>query len=135
MFRTGLVSVSFREHTPREILTAMKNVGLRYIEWGSDVHAPADDVDALTALAALQREFGIAAAHTAPISGSGRTARRSSCAISVPLRCWGHGCCAYGRAAGAARTIRRRRRSGSLRSAGGWRPLPRSRRSPLSGVP
>ena len=60
MFKTGLVSVSFREHTPREILTAMKNVGLRYIEWGSDIHAPADDVDALTALAALQREFGIA---------------------------------------------------------------------------
>lgn len=60
MFKTGLVSVSFREHTPREILTAMKNVGLRYIEWGSDVHAPADNGETLAGLAALQREFDIA---------------------------------------------------------------------------
>ena len=59
MFKTGLVSVSFREHTPREILTAMKTVGLRHIEWGSDVHAPADNGKALAELAALQREFGI----------------------------------------------------------------------------
>ena len=38
--KLGLVSVSFRGHTPREILEEMKKVGLSCIEWGSDVHAP-----------------------------------------------------------------------------------------------
>lgn len=56
---TGLVSVSFRAHTPREILCAMQKAGLRYIEWGSDVHAPCRDVARLDELAALQSEFGI----------------------------------------------------------------------------
>ena len=31
----GLVSVSFREHTPAEILTAMQSAGLTCIEWGN----------------------------------------------------------------------------------------------------
>ena len=60
MFKTGLVSVSFREHTPREILTAMKDAHLGCIEWGSDVHAPFDNNKALSEIAALQREYGIA---------------------------------------------------------------------------
>ncbi len=57
--RTGLVSVSFRAHTPREILRAMQASGLTLIEWGSDVHAPCRDVHRLDELAALQREYGI----------------------------------------------------------------------------
>lgn len=57
--RTGLVSISFRKHSPREILEVMKKAGLAFIEWGSDVHAPAKDTDNLTNLAALQREYGI----------------------------------------------------------------------------
>ncbi len=55
---TGLVSVSFRAHTPREILGAMRDAGLRYIEWGSDVHAPCHDAVRLDELVALMREFG-----------------------------------------------------------------------------
>ena len=58
--RAGLVSVSFRGHTPREILCAMRDAGLDRIEWGSDVHAPCRDAQGLDALAALMREFGIA---------------------------------------------------------------------------
>ncbi len=57
--RTGLVSVSFRAHTPREILCAMRDAGLDYIEWGSDVHAPCLDAARLDELAELMREFGI----------------------------------------------------------------------------
>lgn len=57
--RAGLVSVSFRAHTPREILRAMQAAGLGYIEWGSDVHAPCHDVQRLDELACLQREFGV----------------------------------------------------------------------------
>ena len=59
MCRLGLVSVSFREHTPEEILTAMNDAGLTYIEWGSDVHAPCKDTDRILAIAELQRRYGI----------------------------------------------------------------------------
>ncbi len=40
MFEPGLVSVSFRQHTPAEILEAAARAGLRCIEWGGDVHLP-----------------------------------------------------------------------------------------------
>ena len=43
MFRTGLVSVSFRDKTPPEIIKAAAGAGLSCIEWGSDVHAPFSD--------------------------------------------------------------------------------------------
>ena len=58
-YKTGLVSVSFRPHTPEEILSAMKKAGLSYIEWGSDVHAPADNIENLKHLVALGEEYGI----------------------------------------------------------------------------
>ena len=40
MYSSGLVSISFRSHTPDEILRAAAESGLTQIEWGSDVHAP-----------------------------------------------------------------------------------------------
>ena len=55
----GVVSVSFRKHTPEEILKAMKASGLSFIEWGSDVHAPYNDTERLTALSKMQNEYGI----------------------------------------------------------------------------
>lgn len=55
----GLVSVSFRQHTPREILEAMQKEGLSCIEWGSDVHAPYDDTERLREISELQKEYGI----------------------------------------------------------------------------
>ena len=58
-YRLGLVSVSFRQHTPREILEATKAAGLACIEWGSDVHAPCHDVSRISAIAELQRVYGI----------------------------------------------------------------------------
>ncbi len=57
--RAGLVSVSFRKHSPREILCAMKGAGLSYIEWGSDVHAPCHDEARLDELVALMKEFDV----------------------------------------------------------------------------
>ena len=38
MFLTGLVSISFRQHTVEEIIAAVRSCGLQAIEWGSDVH-------------------------------------------------------------------------------------------------
>ena len=58
-YRLGLVSVSFRAHSPEEILRATRAAGLSCIEWGSDVHAPYTDAERLRGLAALQREYGI----------------------------------------------------------------------------
>lgn len=55
-YRLGLVSVSFRKHTPKEILDAMKAIGLEFIEWGSDVHATPEKAGEI---AVLQEEYGI----------------------------------------------------------------------------
>lgn len=41
----GLVSVSFRNHSAEEIVNAVKNAGLSYIEWGSDIHVPNGDIE------------------------------------------------------------------------------------------
>lgn len=58
-YNLGLVSITFRPHSPKEILEAVKTSGLCCIEWGSDVHAPCNDTERLQEIAALQREYGI----------------------------------------------------------------------------
>ena len=58
-YNLGLVSISFRKHTPREILEAMNGAGLTHIEWGSDVHAPYDDMEKVKQIAQMQKENGI----------------------------------------------------------------------------
>ncbi len=58
-FNLGLVSISFRKHSAEEILKAMKECGLGYIEWGSDVHAPCNDTENLKKIARLQNEYGV----------------------------------------------------------------------------
>lgn len=57
--RLGLVSVSFRSHTPEEILQAMKKADLSCIEWGSDVHAPFEDIEKVRRLASLQKDYDV----------------------------------------------------------------------------
>ena len=59
MYKLGLVSVSFRNLDPKQIITLVKNAGLSCIEWGSDVHAPAEDTARLLEIAKLQKENGI----------------------------------------------------------------------------
>ncbi len=58
-FKLGLVSVSFREHSTDELVKAVSDAGLDCIEWGSDVHAPYNDPDALAHIVKLQKEYGI----------------------------------------------------------------------------
>ncbi len=55
----GLVSVSFRQHSPEEIITACTDCGIAAIEWGSDIHAPADNISALRKIVKLQSEYGV----------------------------------------------------------------------------
>lgn len=59
MSALGLVSISFRNLSPEEIIGEVKNAGLACIEWGSDVHAPKDNPGRLEAIAGLQKENGI----------------------------------------------------------------------------
>lgn len=59
MKKLGLVSISFRDKMPEEILVAMKEAGLSYIEWGSDVHAPKDDTQKINEIVNLQKKYGI----------------------------------------------------------------------------
>lgn len=59
MFKTGLVSISFRSLEYTDIIALCKKNGLEYIEWGSDVHAPCNDRDRLYEIAALQAQNDI----------------------------------------------------------------------------
>ena len=43
-YSLGLASVSFRDRTPLEIIKAVFSAGLSFIEWGSDIHAPCEDI-------------------------------------------------------------------------------------------
>ena len=54
--KLGLVSISFRKHSPQEILVAIQSTPLTCIEWGSDVHCPPEKA---AELAALQQEYGV----------------------------------------------------------------------------
>ena len=59
MYNLGLVSVSFRPLCAEEVLRAMVENGLKYVEWGSDVHAPYTDGERLAQVAALQERYGV----------------------------------------------------------------------------
>ena len=59
MYYPGLVSISFRDHSPAKIALAASKFGLKYIEWGSDVHAPCSDITKLEQVAATQACYGI----------------------------------------------------------------------------
>lgn len=52
----GLCSISFRNNTPEEILKAMCEAELSYIEWGSDVHCPPEKAKEI---AELQEQYEI----------------------------------------------------------------------------
>lgn len=59
MFKPGVVSVSFRSLSAEDVIKITKEAGLEAIEWGSDVHAPATDKEALCRIAKLQKEAGL----------------------------------------------------------------------------
>ncbi len=58
-YNLGLVSVSFRDQSPKTVIEAASAAGLAFIEWGSDVHAPCTDIERLSEIAELQGEYGI----------------------------------------------------------------------------
>lgn len=59
MFYPGLVSISFRAHTPEEIAAEAQKCRLRWVEWGSDVHAPCGEEARLEDIRSLHAERGL----------------------------------------------------------------------------
>lgn len=60
--KTGLVSISFRKKSPKEIIRATKESGLEYIEWGGDVHAPMGKVKLAREIRRLMHGSGLKSA-------------------------------------------------------------------------
>ena len=59
MWKTGVTSVSFRQHTPQQIIAAAAAAGLDGIEWGADVHVPAGDLAAAEQVRQLTQAAGL----------------------------------------------------------------------------
>ena len=59
MIKSGLVSVTFRALSPREIVDLVCQAGLDGIEWGGDVHVPHGDIAQAKAVRALTEEAGL----------------------------------------------------------------------------
>ena len=59
MYKTGLVSITFRQLGIEEIIGLVKSTGLECIEWGGDVHLPHGDVERAILVGELTREAGL----------------------------------------------------------------------------
>ena len=55
----GLVSISFRDRTPTELIAASVRAGLQGIEWGGDIHVPHGNLNVAREVAARTREAGL----------------------------------------------------------------------------
>lgn len=59
MLTPGLVSVTFRQLAPQEIVDWVQRAGLAAIEWGGDVHVPHGDLARARQVGRLTREAGL----------------------------------------------------------------------------
>lgn len=59
MFDIGLVSITFRNVAVEDVIRMAAEAGLRHIEWGSDVHAPYNDIQRLRQIGELQKQYGV----------------------------------------------------------------------------
>lgn len=59
MLSAGLVSVTFRKLSPREIVTLMTRAGIEAVEWGGDVHVPHGDAPRAKEVAEMTAGAGL----------------------------------------------------------------------------
>jgi len=59
MIRSGLVSITFRALSPRQIVDLVAQAGLAGIEWGGDVHVPHGDLRQARRVRNMTREAGL----------------------------------------------------------------------------
>jgi len=98
MIRTGLVSVTFRNLSPADIVALVAGAGLDAVEWGGDVHVPHGDLETATDVGRLTREAGLEVcsygsyyrAFESPTEGlSFETVLRTADALGAPMvRVW-----------------------------------------------
>ncbi|MBX3051425.1 MAG: TIM barrel protein [Caldilineaceae bacterium] len=60
MIHSGLVSITFRKLSPRQVVDLIVQAGLDAIEWGGDVHAPHGDVAKAQEVAQMTADAGLA---------------------------------------------------------------------------
>lgn len=96
MFKTGLVSITFRQLMPKEIIELVVQAGLAGIEWGGDIHVPHGDVAQATSVQQWTADAGLVVAAYGsyyrvghPESGPFEAVLASAVALSTPLiRVW-----------------------------------------------
>jgi 3-dehydroshikimate dehydratase len=59
VIRSGLVSITFRQLSPAEIVALAAQAGLEAIEWGGDVHVPHGDVEQARAVRRTTEDAGL----------------------------------------------------------------------------
>ena len=57
--KVGLVSISFRKHSPDRILQAAAKADLQLIEWGGDVHVPHGDLQTADEIVARSAQYNM----------------------------------------------------------------------------
>ncbi|MBP1988461.1 sugar phosphate isomerase/epimerase family protein [Paenibacillus eucommiae] len=57
--KSGLLSVTFREMSPEQVIQLVSQAGLQGIEWGGDLHVPHGDFKKAAQVGELTREAGI----------------------------------------------------------------------------
>lgn len=57
--KKGLVSISFRKLSPEEIVELCVKTGLKYIEWGADVHLRPENIERIKAVKSLCEDRGL----------------------------------------------------------------------------
>lgn len=57
--KTGLVSITFRQLSPAQIVDLVSRAGLDGIEWGGDIHVPHGDLEAAREVLSLTRNAGL----------------------------------------------------------------------------
>lgn len=57
--KPGLLSVTFRNLSAREIISLARSAGLAGIEWGGDVHVPPDNIALAVEVGRMTREAGL----------------------------------------------------------------------------
>ena len=62
MIKSGLVSITFRQLTPRQIVDLVAQSGLDAVEWGGDVHVPHGDVAQARAVRQMTEDAGMTVA-------------------------------------------------------------------------
>jgi len=60
--KAGLVSVSFRNLEPKDIIDLCLDCSLQGIEWGADVHVPAGDLETASLVSAMTKDAGLSVA-------------------------------------------------------------------------